>query len=369
MGHGKLLTENVAGDRSLTVVHLPFYSENPYQPLLMQAQRELGLNVREGGGGGNFLRSALFRWKADVIHFHWLHPYMIRPTAIGTVVRSLQFLVELLLLRLAGKRLVWTMHNEGNHDRRHPHLEKFFRRLIIPVFHKVVVHSEFARQRFEYHFGHSRNVSVYPHPWYDDAYPDTISRQEARAALGLAEEETVFLFLGRILAYKGVLQLIEAFRSMPQPSLRLVIAGGIGDKAELARVQEAAQGDARILMHPSYVPAEKMQVYFKAADAVVFPFRDILTSGSVVLAMGFARAVIVPSCGGILEVLPKNYRLIFSPNQTDDLRRLLSVAAADRGALAELGVACRNSVMQSTWSGYARLLMTLYRAESVGQRA
>ena len=177
------------------------------------------------------------------------------------------------------------------------------------------------------------------------------------------------LFLGRILAYKGVLQLIEAFRSMPQPSLRLVIAGGIGDKAELARVQEAAQGDARILMHPSYVPAEKMQVYFKAADAVVFPFRDILTSGSVVLAMGFARAVIVPCCGGILEVLPKDYRLIFSPNQTDDLRRLLGVAAADPGALAELGVACRNRVVQSTWSGYAQLLMTLYRAESVGQRA
>ncbi|MCX7396126.1 MAG: glycosyltransferase family 4 protein [Planctomycetales bacterium] len=361
MGDGKLLTEDVAGERRLTVVHLPFYSENPYQPLLMQAQRELGLNVREGGGGGNFLRSALFRWKADVIHFHWLHPYMIRPTAIGTFVRSLRFLVELLLLRLAGKRLIWTMHNEGNHDRRHPHLEKFFRSLIIPVFHQVVVHSEFARQRFAYHFGQSRNVSVYPHPWYENAYPDTISRQEARAALGLAEEETVFLFLGRILAYKGVLQLIDAFRSMPQRSLRLVIAGGIGDKAELARVQEAAQGDARILMHPSYVPAEKMQVYFKSADAVVFPFRDILTSGSVVLAMGFARAVIVPSCGGILEVLPKDYRLIFSPNQTDDLRRLLGVAAEDREELTELGVACRNSVMPYTWAGYARLLMTLYR--------
>ena len=50
MGDGKLLTEDVVtGDRCLTVVHLPFYSENPYQPLLMEAQRELGLNVREGG--------------------------------------------------------------------------------------------------------------------------------------------------------------------------------------------------------------------------------------------------------------------------------------------------------------------------------
>ncbi|WP_242482112.1 glycosyltransferase, partial [Trichormus variabilis] len=54
---------------------------------------------------------------------------------------------------------------------------------------------------------------------------------------------------------------------------------------------------------PGFVPSEKLQIYLNACDVVVFPYRDILTSGAVMLAMSFGRACIAPRKGCIAEVL------------------------------------------------------------------
>ena len=131
----------------MTIVHLPVYQDNPYQRLLIGAQRKLGLEVIDGGGGGNFFRTALVRWKADILHFHWLHPYMIRPSTAGTVLRSLRLLVELSLLTIAGQRIVWTVHNLKNHDNRHVRLERWFTRCFARLASAIIAHSQTARRQ------------------------------------------------------------------------------------------------------------------------------------------------------------------------------------------------------------------------------
>src|SRR5690348_5469587 len=100
----------------MRVVHLPVYDDNAYQKLLMDAQRQLGIEAIDGGGGGNFFRTALTKWHADILHFHWLHPYLIRPGALATLLRSIRLILELIILKLVGQRIVWTVHNLKNHD-------------------------------------------------------------------------------------------------------------------------------------------------------------------------------------------------------------------------------------------------------------
>ena len=46
-----------------------------------------------------------------------------------------------------------------------------------------------------------------------------------------------------------------------------------------------------------YIPDAELQVWLRAADVVVLPFRDILTSGSAILALSFGRAVVAPALG------------------------------------------------------------------------
>src|SRR6266478_3025797 len=141
------LEKSVFGLAAMRVVHLPVYEDNPYQRLLMNAQNELGVETINGGGGGNFFRSALFRWKADILHFHWLHPYMIRPSALGTLLRSARLLIELSILKLFGLRIVWTVHNLSNHSGQHLVLERWFTKRFARMPAAIIAHSRLAAAR------------------------------------------------------------------------------------------------------------------------------------------------------------------------------------------------------------------------------
>src|SRR5258707_4145571 len=197
----------------MKVVHLPVYDDNAYQRLLMDAQRQLGIETINGGGGGNFFRTALTKWKADILHFHWLHPYMIRHSSLATLLRSIRLIAELSFLKLAGQRIVWTVHNLKNHENHHVMIERWFTKRFASLASAVITHSQHARTETAAAFDirDSNRIHVVPHGNYIGSYPNTVSVREARAQIGLAQDSFVFLFLGRIHPYKGVNELLGAF--------------------------------------------------------------------------------------------------------------------------------------------------------------
>jgi len=302
------------------VVHLPCYEENPYQGLLMAAQQELGWDVIDGGGGGNFLGVALRQWKPDVMHFHWLHPYLLRESWLGSILRSARFLIEVILLKLRGTRIGWTIHNLSNHDGRHAGLERFFTTLFAQMVDLPIAHSREAAclASQEFHIPENR-ILVTPHPGYCEYYPDTTSRDEARCRFGYAGDERVFLFLGRIQPYKGIFDLLEAFQELPQ-HCRLLIAGTPADDETAERLKELVTRDPRIQFYPGHVSHEELQWFYRAADVVVFPFRKILTSGSVMLAMSFGKPLILPEGETLREAVGDGEAYWFLPGITDSLK-------------------------------------------------
>src|SRR5262245_1940853 len=100
----------------MRVVHLPVYIDNPYQDLLIRELLEQEVDVIIGGSGGRFLRTALFKWKADIYHFHWIHPYILHSRKWRAAIRGLLFVLEVLVLKLSGAKIVWTVHNISSHD-------------------------------------------------------------------------------------------------------------------------------------------------------------------------------------------------------------------------------------------------------------
>ncbi|MDY7008651.1 MAG: hypothetical protein SWX82_33215 [Cyanobacteriota bacterium] len=51
--------------------------------------------------------------------------------------------------------------------------------------------------------------------------------------------------------------------------------------------------DSRIKLKFGFVPDKKLQEYFRAANFVVLPFKDILNSGNALLALSFDCPVLV----------------------------------------------------------------------------
>jgi len=328
----------------------------------MEAQKQLGHAVLEGGGGGDFLGTALFKWKADVLHFHWLHPYLLRETAAGSITRSLRFLVEILFLKAKGTEIAWTIHNLSNHEGLHPKIERFFSSIFIRLADAIFVHGQEAAKLSSRHFHiQVSRFHVIAHPAYCGIYPNDSSKTLARKKIFpqlLGEVGPVFLFLGRVNRYKGVFDLVKEFKSLPQ-SCKLIIAGQPADATTHAEMEAATAADNRILYFPQAIPESDLHFYYNAADIVVLPFRKILTSGSVLLAMSFGKPLVVPEFEVIRETVAKEDVWWFEPDNSDSLRGALVKAAGIW--LPVMGQANLQIAKNLTWEKMAKETLNCYQ--------
>ncbi|MHC4224554.1 MAG: glycosyltransferase, partial [Planctomycetota bacterium] len=145
-----------------------------------------------------------------------------------------------------------------------------------------------------------------------------------------------------------------------EPGTMLLIAGkqeGGQPLEELLVDVEGARYDA------GFVPEKRVQLYMRASDVVVLPYRDILTSGAAVLASTFARACIAPHFGCMRDALHPSGAFFYDPGRADALRGAMREAHRHRPELDGMGERNRALVEQWPWSEVARRTAALYRNE------
>ncbi len=319
----------------MRVLFLPDYSEaNAYQRALSDGLGGLGIDVSADPTGSRRLlpiAEALRRHgRPDIIHIHWTEPYIAGGSSKVSRVKAKRTLVELRVAKRAGIGLVWTAHDLFRHDRKEDPTELSFMRSLFELADAVIVHCTAAADSLLETLAVGDDgrdkVAIIPHGHYRGAYPDTITRQEARARLDLPEAATVIAFVGWVRSYKGVWELFEAFSHLDEPDAHLLIAGRAVDGAYAARLSAAAKGDERVHLSLGFVPDDDLQVYLRAADVVAAPFLEIFTSGSVLLAMSFERAVIAPRRGCVTDVLDEAGGILYDADDPQGLEGALRVA-------------------------------------------
>src|SRR3546814_12732881 len=95
---------------------------------------------------------------------------------------------------------------------------------------------------------------IVPHPHYRGAYPNSVTKADARADLGLEPDARVVLFLGQLRPYKNVPALLRAFRRLPDEKLRLVIAGLPANPAVRTDGETPPRAAPPPRPHPAFVP-------------------------------------------------------------------------------------------------------------------
>lgn len=326
----------------MRVLFLPDYSAaNAYQRALSAGLETLDVSVAADPTGSRRLlpvTDALRRHgRPDVIHLHWTEPYIAGGGSVSRI-KAQRTLLELRFAKRAGVGLVWTAHDLFRHDRSEDSTERAFMRSLFALADRVIVHCEAAADGLLGALGldaeQRPKIAVIPHGHYRGAYPDSITRAEARAELGLATDARVIAFVGWVRRYKGVTELIEAFGRLDATEARLVVAGRAVDEDYSAGVTAAAERDARVLVDLGFVPDDRLQVYLRAADVVATPFLEIFTSGSVLLAMSFDRAVIAPRRGCVVDTLDDEGAILYDADDPQGLEGALRVAmAADLEAM------------------------------------
>lgn len=355
------------------VAFLPDYSDaNPYQACLARALERCGVVVTGGRDPVGLQRllplvsAAREHDRPDVLHLHWSSPYSVSPQLWKTLAKSARFLAELGVVKRSGMKLVWTAHNLLHHERYHARLELLARRRLARLADAIIVHCAAARRSVMRAYAlpdaATEKVFVVPHASYIGTYPNVVGRSEARATVGVGDEDRVFLFLGKLRTYKGLGTLVSAFREVsPGAAAKLIIAGRPESPSAIRRVEQARNGDPRIILHPRFVPDDHIQMYMNAADVVVLPFTDVLTSGSVLLAMSFGKPIIAPSIGCIPEVASGGGAFLYDADGEKGLKSCLREAVATSAqSLHAMGQASHRTAVGLTWSEMASRTRRVY---------
>lgn len=300
---------------------------------------------------------------ADILHIHWIEHLYLAPSAWQRRKGFLSVMMALLLARLAGKRIVYTVHNLDQHEGRSPLLNRLANHAIFHLAHAVHVHDTSVAEVVARRYHRRKNVFVIPHGSYIGAYPDTTDRQNARRHLEakgipVGQDTFLFLFLGQVRPYKGVESLIAAFRQVDAPGVRLLIAGKAEEPAYAAHIRTLAQEDARIVTHLTYVADDELQYFFRAADVCVFPYRRITTSGAALLAFSFGCPIIAPALGPFRDLATDGRGLLYRPNDVKGLARVLEQAL--RGALMRGGEQARRFAESLNWTTLGHAHVRVY---------
>jgi D-inositol-3-phosphate glycosyltransferase len=239
----------------------------------------------------------------------------------------------MLYYRLLGKKIVLTVHNvnAGKRDCRDNPVNRLTLRAQYQLSDHIFVHTEKMKIELTDEFGQqATRITVIPFG-INNAVPNTsLTSAEARRRLGIGDDRKTILFFGNITPYKGVEYLVTAFqRHLAQSEdYRLIIAGRPNNcERYWNSIRKAVHEDlqaGRILLRPDFIPDDETELYFKAADVLVLPYRHIYQSGVLFLGYSFGLPVLAANVGSLKEeIVEGKTGFVFRPEDSVDLARTI----------------------------------------------
>lgn len=163
----------------------------------------------------------------------------------------------------------------------------------------VIVHSRHsARELTERAGTDPGRVHVIPHGAFD--YLTRLPEEVPLSAELAAVEGPVVLSFGMVRPYKGTDVLLEAFRELEGAELWIV---GMPLHTPMEPLHELARkvpGKVRFVTR--YVSDAELPAFFRRADVLALPYRQIDQSGVLYTGLAFRKPMVMSSVGGFVEV-------------------------------------------------------------------
>ena len=312
---------------TIQVYFYPNYSrDNPYQLLLYSACKQKG--IRCTPSKIEDVVSSKMKISNSIFHLHWTAP-ILRPAKNQTDAINLknEFIHMIDKFKKKGGKFIWTIHNILPYNASFENEEVKLRKEIIKRADKIHIHSSAALTKVEGMFPISKDKSVIiNHGNYIGVYPNKKDRENSKRKLGIDKNDFVFLYFGQIRPNKGLSNMIKTFHDITneEKNIKLIIAGKPKPPLKSGDLKILVQNNRNIILHEKYIKNRDIQSYFNASDIVILPFENVLTSGSVMLALSFSRPVIVPNIDTLREVIKDSYNgWIYNTNKTHDLKQII----------------------------------------------
>ncbi len=296
---------------------------------------------------------AVHQFRPQALYFDWIQSFILGKTLLVTLLKCFTFTLEITFLKQFRKLpVIHTVHNMQNHAGRWIKVERWMHHWFLHRCDRIRVYSETTKRKIVrlYRIDPDKVFVIYDVPFHH-YYPGEATRKEGRQFLHLPVSAFVYLFFGMVKPYKGIEELIAAFMQIAGPEDYLVIAGTSDVKAYGQKIGALAGQHLNILFPNQFIDKEKVQYFCRAADTMVLPFRSVEHSGSVDLAMAFAKPVITINTPFMQSLLKHQLYLLFDhPAQLSD--RMTKAKGYD---LEQIGLRNLEIAEASNYKDFVRL--------------
>ena len=271
--------------------------------------------------------------KFDILHLHFPEHLVTERSLQSALVAGPLFLAYVVAIRMAGKKLVWTIHELA--PKRRNWLAQPFLWCIRMLANAYVFMNRTSEAEFFKRFpGESRKINCrVPHSAYPVTKISAADRNIARFSLTQGAECLLVGLLGEIRPYKNpiALQYLPPSDLQGRP-LQLVVAGTIHASSDVKGIEAAFRkiDPHRILRICDRLSDEKLSELIQSIDLVFMPYLQGWNSGFAMFALACGARLLcsgLPMFHEIAETLGPPWIYVFDQNAADLSHELATAVA------------------------------------------
>ena len=266
--------------------------------------------------------------RVATVHLHWPEMYFasgcIAQHGALNAARMQSILTTIRNVRRRGGRLVWTVHNLAPRrrlrDKAQAAYEGFHAEIVdeLDVFVSLthagvpVIRRAFPRLA-------DVPYVVARHPHYREVVPPGPPSRDRRAEWNFPAGSIVVGVLGQIQRYNDIGGVMRAFRGIPDPRLRLVIAGPCSDQSRVEILVQSSKDPRILFIEQGEMSDQALADYHAAVDMVIYNGARSFNSGTVIMALSLNRPLIAPAGpvnGEIADLVGPCWMTLFDPPLT-----------------------------------------------------
>ncbi len=346
-------------DARLNIIHLPYYTDNPYQRLLIDSLSTSDIKIFTDQSAKIRLKFIINN-QIDVVHLHWLHPFFLRKNLLNSLIAVVSYIIKISFLRIFGVKIVWTVHNLHNHKKLYMKIDYLVSRFTAVMANHLIALSEFNKNSINKFFNiKNGKISVIPHGNYIDVYKS--SGLNIRQAFLIPDDSVVFLFFGRICGYKGIHSLIDAVKCTDSGSCFLIVAGKPETEILKDEINLMCQSLNNVRLNLQFISPIAVRDYFDASDYFVIPYDELFSSGSLILGMSMGKTVIAPAKGSVLEYIHNEGAILYGDNPRTLHEAIKLALSKSKSEIRYMGEQNQKAARGIRWSNIAKQTLCVYK--------
>lgn len=346
-------------------IHYPCIDSrlNPYNDLLLDSLNNVGCHSQACNSIYSLYRQTLLK-KANILHFHWLDR---AGGSINFRLPKLAWQASILLLLIIARvlriRSVWTVHNLYRHNS--VNQSTLFYQTVASLVNVLITHSPVAVDQVSTTYNVPlKKISCIPH----GLYPNGLKVSPIVDSSSTHNSHNLrLLYFGNISPYKGLDLLASSLRSSSQilgPLKPILTVIGQLDRSKYPTLAQSLLENDNVTIVSDFADDNTLNSYLQEADLVILPFRNTLTSGSLLYALSAGKPILISNLPSLGYYLSSSYSFTFESENCDSLSRAIVHICTQqtRQSLYLMGINARNYALTLDWSSIAQETFELYHS-------